>query len=334
MNINEYEDYCSGSINGSFTQSCCWSQVKDNWIPEYVVAKDSEGRTVGTMLILVRKIPILKTAFLYAPRGPVCDFHDINAMRILFEQVRLIAKKHRAYALKIDPLIDENDFKGIANLRSLGFEYHGDRVGYDNTQCRENYRIELNGRTADELFASFKPKWRYNIRLAQRKGVECRFCGAEALDDFDRLMKQTSVRDGFDMRTKEYFGKILKAFGGRAGLCMCYHEGIALSGALYIDYADTVSYVYGCSSDNLRSLMPNYLMQWNMIKYSADRKRRVYDFCGVPYWYDKEHRNYGVYRFKQGFNGEVKVWAGEFDFTFRKGMNFCANVAMKALRNH
>lgn len=330
MDMNEYERFCSENINGSFTQSSCWTRVKDNWKNEYIVAKDKNGNTVGTMLILVKKIPLLKTAMLYAPRGPVCDFHDRNALKLIFEQVKLIAKKHKAYTLKIDPLIDENDFEAIANLRSLGFIYHGEKVGYDNIQCRENYRIELNGRTAEEVFQSFKPKWRYNIRLAERKGVRCKFCGKEGLDDFERLMKQTSNRDGFDMRTKEYFARILDAFGDSAGLCMCCYDEVPLSGALYIDYADTVSYVYGCSSDNLRNLMPNYLMQWNMIRYAADRGRRVYDFCGVPYWYDETHRNYGVYRFKQGFNGEVKTWAGEFDYTFKSATNFCADLMMKA----
>lgn len=332
MDMKEYEDFCSQSENGSFTQSKCWAEVKDNWLPEYIIAKDNKGSTVGTMLVLVKKIPFCNTAMLYAPRGPVCDFHDINALRLIFEQVLAVARKHRAYTLKIDPLIDENDTQAIENLRSLGFDYHGEKVGYDNIQCRENYRIELGKRTADEVYSSFKLKWRYNIRLAEKKGVECRFCGVEALDDFDTLMRQTAKRDGFDMRTKEYFEKILRAFNGSSGLCMCYHNGVALSGALYIDFADTVSYVYGCSSDIKRNLMPNYLMQWNMIKYAADKCRRIYDFCGVPYWYDETHRNYGVYRFKSGFCGEVKTWAGEFDYTFRKGVNFCAGFAMK-IRN-
>ena len=168
MDLNEYERYCSENINGSFTQSSCWTRVKDNWKNEYIIAKDKDGNKVGTMLILVKKIPFLKTSMLYAPRGPVCDFHDRNVLRLIFEQVKLIAKKHRAYTLKIDPLIDENDFQAIANLKELGFVYHGEKVGYENTQCRENYRIELKGRTAEEVFQSFKPKWRYNIRLAQR----------------------------------------------------------------------------------------------------------------------------------------------------------------------
>ena len=119
MDMNEYERFCSENINGSFTQSSCWTRVKDNWSSEYIVAKDKDGNTVGTMLILIKKIPFIKTAMLYAPRGPVCDFHDRNALKLIFEQIKLIAKKHRAYTLKIDPLIDENDFEAKV-CRRLG----------------------------------------------------------------------------------------------------------------------------------------------------------------------------------------------------------------------
>lgn len=329
MNLTNYENYCSNSIYGNYMQSTNWAKVKSNWIPEYITVKDNSGNIVATMLILVKKIPFFNTAMLYAPRGPVCDMHDMKILSAVFEEVKRIAEKYHAYTLKIDPLIDENDMVAINNLISLGFVYHGEKRGYDNTQCRENYRIDINGRTSEEIFNSFKPKWRYNIRLSERKGCTCGFYGAEKLVDFESLMKQTSERDGFSMRSKEYFSRILKSFDGKAKLCMCYYNDIPLSGALLIYYAKTVSYVYGCSSNELRNYMPNYLMQWTMIKYAADTGCKTYDFCGIPYWYDKNHRNYGVYQFKSGFNGQIKTWAGEFDYTFRLRMTQLANVMMK-----
>lgn len=310
-------------------QSTRWARVKQNWKAEYIAAYDEKGTIAGTMLVLVKKIPFLNTAMLYAPRGPVCDMHNKEVLNAIFAQIKCVAKKYNAYTLKIDPLIDENDTESIENLKTLGFEYHPEKVGYDNVQCRENYIIDINGRSAEELFDSFKPKYRYNIRLAQRKGVICDFYGEEKLDDFEVLMKETSERDGFDMRTKEYFRGILRSFGGKARLCMCYLGDFPLSGALCIEYAGTMSYVYGCSSNRLRSYMPNYLMQWTMIRNAAENGCKVYDFCGVPYWYDESHRNYGVYKFKSGFNGCVKVWAGEFDYTFRGNLRRCADFMMK-----
>lgn len=329
MKTGDYEHFCQNSDGGSFTQSVNWAKVKENWKSEFIVANDEEGNIVGTILILVKKIPLLNTALLYAPRGPVCDMHDIYILKALFEQVVLTAKKYNAYMLKIDPLIDEKDAASIDNLKRLGFVYHPKKVGYDNIQCRENYIIDINGRTAEELFESFKPKCRYNIRLAVRKGVACGFYGAERLDDFMKLMQATSNRDGFKARSKEYFERLLKAFDGKARLCMCYYGDTPLSGALFIDYAKTISYVYGCSSDNMRNFMPNYLMQWTMIKYAADNGCRRYDFCGIPYWYDENRPNYGVYKFKQGFNGSVKTWAGEFDYPFRNNLYKCAEIIAK-----
>lgn len=329
MNIKEYENYCLNSKYGNFMQSSDWAKVKNNMIPEYITIKDNKGNITGTMLVLVRRIPFLNTAMLYAPRGPVCDMHNMEILSEIFCQIKLIARKYHAYTLKIDPLIDENDTVAINNLKALGFIHRSNRVGYDNIQCRENYVIDINSRTSQEIFNSFKPKWRYNIRLAQRKGVTCKFYGIEKLDDFEKLMKETSARDGFKMRSKEYFEKIIRSFDGKAKLCMCYYNGIPLSGALFIDYAKTVSYVYGCSSNNLRNYMPNYLMQWTMIKYAADTGCKTYDFCGIPYWYDKKHPNYGVYHFKQGFNGRVKTLAGEFDYTFRTAIQQCANIMMQ-----
>lgn len=102
-----------------------------------------------------------------------------------------------------------------------------------------------------------------------------------------------------------------------------------MSGALLVNYANVASYVYGCSSNEYRKYMPNYLMQWTMIKYATESGCHTYDFCGIPYWYDETHKNYGVYRFKQGFNGKVKTYAGEFDYVFRNRVNHIADLAMK-----
>ncbi len=329
MDLNEYEKYCKNNACGNFMQSVNWAKIKESWTPEYVTARDESGNINGCTLVLVKKIPFFNTAFLYAPRGFVCDMHDKRTVNNIFEQIKLIAEKHGAYALKTDPLIDERDFVAIKNLTDLGFVYHGEKTGYDNIQCKENYILDIKGKTCDELFASFKPKWRYNIRLAKRKGVRCEFFGEEKLDDFCALMQETGRRDGFEIRSKEYFQSFLRAFDGAAKLCMCYIGETPLSGALFVNYAGTTSYVYGCSSDKNRQYMPNYLMQWSMIRYAAECGCHTYDFCGVPYWYDESHKNYGVYRFKQGFNGKVKTYAGEFDFTFRNTVEHFANLAMK-----
>lgn len=329
MDINEYESFCAASEYATFTQSARWARVKNNWIAEYVAVRDKAGRIEGTCLVLVRKIPIFNTAMLYAPRGFICDMNNRVVVGRIFEKIKKIAEKYHAYTLKLDPMIDEENIEAVEILKNLGFRHHGEKVGYQNIQCRENYVLDLDGRNIDAIFESFKPKWRYNIRLAVRRGVECGFFGKEKLDDFCTLMELTGQRDGFGTRGREYFARVLDAFDGRARLCMCYLGDIPLSGALVIFYGGTASYVYGCSSNEHRECMPNYLMQWTMIKCAKEIGCTKYDFCGIPYWYDKTHRNYGVYRFKQGFNGRVVTYAGEFDFTFRSVIKKLADIAVR-----
>ena len=113
--------------------------------------------------------------------------------------------------------------------------------------------------------ASFHQKWRYNIRLAVKKGVEVRVCGKEMVPDFARIMLTTGVRDGFVTRPPEYFANMLDNLGEHARLYMAFHEGQPIAGTLAIHYGDKVWYLYGASSNEHRNLMPNYLLQWSMI---------------------------------------------------------------------
>ncbi len=327
MSLGKYEIYCENY--GNFMQSSSWANVKDNWKAEYITVEDNNGKTAGTILVLIKMLPFTNSSFLYAPRGPVCDMHNKYILNKIFEKIKEVAKKYNAVKIKLDPMIDMDDVTAIDNLINIGFTYHPERVGYDTVQCRENYLLDIKNKTAEEIFNSFKSKCRYNIRLSKIKGAECGFYGEEKLDDFIFLMKQTAQRDGFDIRNKDYFQKILRAFNGKATLCMCYFKNIPLSGALCIEYGKVMSYVYGCSSDSMRNYMPNYLMQWTMIECAVNHKLDIYDFCGIPYWYDKDHKNYGVYKFKQNFNGYIKTYAGEFDYSFKPIYGYLFDVIWK-----
>ena len=318
MEINEYEIYNLKHERGSFMQSLLWSEVKSKWKSEIVVVRDSLGNITAGAQLLIRKIPLVPFSFMYIPRGPLWDRESPESLRILFGKITQAAKRHRCFCLRADPQIDEMDFESIELLTALGFEHHKERVGYENTQCRENYILKIGGRSEEEVFESFKPKCRYNIRLSKRKGVECKFYGEETSEDFYKLLKETAERDKFEIRSREYYEKLLRAFGEKARLCMCYKGEEPLSAAIYLEYGNRATYLVGASSGSHRDYMPNYLMQWTMIKQAISKTAAIYDFGGIPYYYDENHRNYGVYRFKRQFSGEVLTYAGEFDYIFSK----------------
>lgn len=324
--IESYENFVKNHPNGNFMQSLQWTNVKSNWRCEAAAVTGENGKIKGTALILMKKIPIIGRTFFYCPHGPVCDYSDTETLRELLEVIDELAEKHHAYQLRIDPCISENDTASINSIKSFGFSYKSDAPELSTIQARNNYMLFFNGRSKSELFASFHKKWRYNIRVAEKHGVECRVCGKEALEDFYKLMEETGRRDGFCIRDISYFEKMLDSLGESCRLYMCYLRDIPLSGAVCVRYAGKSCYVYGASTSRLRNVMPNYLMQWTMICDAVDSGCTVHDFQGIPFYKDEKHPNYGVYRFKKGFNGEVVTYAGEFDRNYRRTTAFFSGI--------
>lgn len=319
--LEEYEAFVSTHRAGSFMQSLRWTKVKNNWDYAALLSRDDAGKIRGAMLLLIQKIPMFGCTFLYAPRGPVCELHNEEVLLDLLDGVRAVAKSKNAYLFRMDPYIlnDDTAFIKMATER-LGCSFTPEMKDFTTIQTRNNYMLDIEGKTLEELLASFHSKWRYNIHLAQRKGVQVRYCGGDnpgMLDDFYRLMQVTGLRDGFIIRPKAYFKRMLDALGPHARLYVCYYDGHAVSGALTSQYAGKTSYIYGASDNNYRNVMPNHLMQWEMIKWAVENGDFVYDFQGIPGYQDENDPNYGIYRFKKGFNGQVVTFAGEFDIVFK-----------------
>lgn len=327
-----YEDFVSSHENGSFTQSLHWTDVKSNWGSEAVIVRDDEGKVRGAALILIKKLPLIRKSFFYCPHGPVYDFGDSETFGELMEAIGSLAKKYRAYQLKIDPCITQQQGEYIEQLTDMGFRFKKDAPELSTIQARNNYMLFFRGRSLDEIFNSFHSKWRYNIRLSQRRGVECKVCGKEALDDFYPLMEETGRRDGFLIRGKSYFSAMLDGLGEYCRLYMCYCDGEPISGAVCVNYAGKSGYVYGASTVKMRNAMPNYLMQWTMISDAVKSGCTVHDFMGIPFYTDENHRNYGVYRFKKGFNGEVVTYAGEFTYKYDRFLSAVSEAVMSVHR--
>ncbi len=327
----EYEEFVSGHPRGEFMQSTRWQEVKSNWKWEAVVSRDGEGRIVGACGVLIQKMPLFGTTFLYAPRGPVCDIHDQQVLADLKAGVDQLTKTYNAHLFKMDPDVAADDQEFLRLMDEMGFARFYGPDGFETIQARFNYRLYLNGRTEAELMAGFTQKTRYNIRVARKHGVEVRPAGPEYLDDFMKIYQVTGARDGFNTRPKEYFQRMLSALGPHCRLYMGFYEGQAICGAITTNYAGKTCYVYGASDNAHRNVMPNYLMQMEMIRWAVETGCDVYDFQGISG--DMENENghmYGLYRFKRGFGGQVDELAGEFNYLYKPVTARLVDAAIKA----
>ncbi|MBI3362398.1 MAG: peptidoglycan bridge formation glycyltransferase FemA/FemB family protein [Chloroflexi bacterium] len=95
-------------------------------------------------------------------------------------------------------------------------------------------------------------------------------------------------------------------------------EGQAVAAILVFQFGGTATYMYGMSREAHREKMPNHLLQWEAIRWAKARGCAVYDFWGAPDRFDETDRLWGVWRFKEGFGGEVVRTIGAWDFPVSK----------------
>lgn len=130
-----------------------------------------------------------------------------------------------------------------------------------------------------------KEKWRYNVRLAARKGVSIgRGEGPTDLDIFYRLYQQTSERDRFFIHSKDHYHAIMQLYseGDRAALLLAEYEGEVIAGVIVLRFGQWSWYMYGASSEENRHVMPNHLLQWRGIQWAKSHGCGYYNFRGIP----------------------------------------------------
>ena len=280
---NELLNFLQENKKSHFLQSPEWAKVKTEWRNEFIIVKDENGNIKGTMSILLRKVPIFKKYIMYAPRGFVCDIDDKKTLKELTRRAKEIAKKYKAFIFRLDPDVskDNKEFKEL--MLDLGYKTKENIKNIDQViQPKYVFRLNLKDKTEDELLASFNQKTRYNIRLAIKKGVTVRTGTKEDLKVFYDIMKETGSRDNFFIRPIEYFEKLYDEMSpNHVKLIIAEHEGNPIAAVMPIMYGNKVWYLYGGSSNKYRNLMPNYLLQFEMMKWGLENKCEIYDFRGV-----------------------------------------------------
>ena len=309
---DEYKKFLETHDRCNFQQSLEWGNVKTSWKKEVILSEDKDGKIRGSLCVWIRKIPIFGN-LMYSARGPVCDLYDEEIIKDLREGANLLAKKYKAFVLRVEPDILKSDEEFRKIITKNGFKIKDDSKDFkDEIQPRFVFRLNLKGKTEEEIFAEFHQKTRYNVRLATKKGVVIKEGTREDLKEFHKIMIETGERDNFIIRSLEYFEKMYDEMApNHMKLLMAYYDDKPISGIIPIMYGNKVWYLYGASSNSHRNLMPNYLLQWTMIQEAIKMGADMYDFRGVSGVVDESHPQYGLYRFKKGFNAEFTEFIGE-----------------------
>jgi len=300
-------------------QSSQWGQLKERFGWQVArLAIEHQGQWLAGAQVLFRSLGPQTIA--YVPKGPIADWADAEATQALLEALHSLCRQRRAILLKIEPDLAE-DPASVHQLTEVGF-----RPSPQTIQPQCSIVLDMTP-DAEDILARMKSKTRYNIRLAARRGVMVREGTAEDLPGFYRLMQTTGERDGFGIHSEQYYETAHQLFvpQGLAKLFLAAFEDELLGGIMPFAFGQKAWYMYGASSDEHRNLMPNYLLQWEAIKWAKDCGCLTYDLWGIP---DEEEAVlereflkrsdglWGVYRFKRGFGGQVVHYLGAYDYVY------------------
>lgn len=182
--------------------------------------------------------------------------------------------------------------------------------------------IDLDGDEA-YLMSRMKSKTRYNIRLAERKGVRVQIVSPGQLPIFYRLYCQTAQRNGFQASDYQYFSALFSAKEQQGPtpevlLLLATHNQDVLAGAIVTLSEQGALFLHGGSSNHKREFMAPYLMHWRAIQHALSRQCRTYDMGAISPSDDPAHSFYGMYRFKTGFGGRIVHNSGSWDYPVQK----------------
>ncbi len=298
MKIIEHSDRASwnqflfsqSSQTGIFLQSWDWGEFQKavgRKVYRYQ-AGDKQAQVIELALPFGKK-------YWYIPRGS------------LIEGLEVEAKNHGALFVRVEPLQDlRSAFPVLRSTQSI--------------QPKQTLVLDLS-KSTEEILQGMHEKTRYNIRLADRKGVKVK---TGQFEEFWKLLKKTSRRDQFFTHPQRYYKKMLEVLGKDGLMKVRLHvaylsadkaglEAKPLAAAMVGYFGDTATYLHGASAYEDRALMAPYALHWDIIKDAKKDGYLFYDFWGI----DGE-RWPGVTRFKLGFGGQVVEYPGAFDLPFSK----------------
>lgn len=249
---------------------------------EFLRAIEKETFRVKRNLFVIETLP-MGLRYAYCPRGPVLQAKQRtqkkkHPMQMMIEK----ARKCGCDWIRIEPNTQE-EVREIQNNTSYTKPSPKTfRLAPRDVQPREILVMDISS-SEEELLSQMKSKTRYNIRLAEKKGVEVIVSKERQYRDrFFELVRETANRAGIRTHPRDHYEKLLNTLGeDTAKLYIAKYQGEIIAVNLMIFYEDFVIYLHGGSGDVYKNVMAPFLLQWRAIQDAKKEGKRWYDFGGI-----------------------------------------------------
>lgn len=329
-------------------QSWEWGEFREKTGVKVIrpVIFSAKGNLINAYQLTLHPIPHTAYTVGYLPRGPQPD-------KEMLEVLEDVGKKEKTIFFKLEPNITREKFSDFPKI--LISQYPNLHPSPRPLFTKYTFQIDLR-KSEEELMAQMKEKTRYNVRLAEKKGVTVKEDNsAEAFETYLRLTKETTQRQKFYAHDEKYHRLMWETLqpAGIAHLLIASYpkpylptEALAKAGAInhtplvawiLFTFNNVLYYPYGASSSEYREVMASNLMMWEAMKFGKKMGCQTFDLWGAsgpnP---DPKDPWYGFHRFKEGYGAKLIEFVGSYDFVLNWPLyqiyNLVDNLRWKFLR--
>ena len=315
-NILNHDNFLAEEfISGAFLQGSIWkdfleAQKKELW---QLTITNQENKVLALCVFYENRLWFGKS-YLYAPKGPIfsnelSEAEKQEALSLILSQIRDITIATHRYEELFCKLEPNTTVLAPPELNNE-----------DTVQPKDTLVLELD-KTVEQLLADMHPKTRYNIALANKKGVKMRVSQKqEDLKHFLSLIKKTASRQQINTHSEKYYQilwqSLLKNNTGK--LYLAEINGKIVAANLLIEFGNAVTYLHGASDYEHRKFMAPHLLQWQAIKDAKENNFEIYDFWGIAPADGSKPKWEGFTRFKKGFGGRIISYPGTKIFVYNR----------------
>ncbi|MBU1119563.1 peptidoglycan bridge formation glycyltransferase FemA/FemB family protein [Patescibacteria group bacterium] len=317
----ELERFCIDNTYASFLQSSFWHDFQTSLGRKtHILTITEKNKVLLCALIIVLPLRLGKT-YLYSPHGPLIantlwkdEKKLTRVLTYFYDSCKQLTKKERGLFYRFDPQIsDKSDDSTV--LLKIQEEQIKTHTPSKQVQPKETLILDIT-KSEDGLLSEMHKKTRYNIRLAEKKGVTIsKTQNPDDITVFYKLAETTRTRSHFGIHDEEYYKKQLKVLGkqGAATLYIAKLKNTPIAAHIMVYYKDTATYLHGASSNQHRNVMAPHLLQWAQICDAKKEGYACYDFWGITKSNHPKHPWHGITRFKKGFGGTEVEYIGAYD---------------------
>ena len=304
------------SAKNNLLQTAYWSRVKARFgwraLAFRCSAEGESGDSDFDLLLLMRKLA-LGWSFAYCPHGPDIQV-NADSRGSFLESITSRLRPHlpkRCVFLRYD--LPWTTLGGESGVECLVQAF---RKAVVDVQPPDTVMVDLSP-SETEILGKMKSKTRYNIRLAEKKGVRITKGSVADLPLWYDLAQETAKRDRITLHSLAYFETLFSESKGaddpQPHLLLAAAEGETLAAVIMTLHRENALYHFGASSNSHRNLMPTYALQWKAMLLAKSKNATNYDLFGIPRENKPDDPKLGLYRFKIGFGGEVVHRLGCWD---------------------